>query len=164
MKFMLYDELSELLAKPVYITNALCVMKRLCRNKSALCVIVPKRKKTQKVCITQTFCVLIGQYLSLMTETVYKIFIRQDRLTPIKDSTILTPRTNQTTCAMRHSADHRCRHLPLLVRQRAHIDHQYTLFIPQHIVVRQYESRNYCTKIENSGAAIRRPTWVKSFT
>ena len=68
MKFMLYDELSELLAKPVYITNALCVMNWLCRDRSALCVTGPKIKRTQKVCVTQTFCVLKGQYHSLMTK------------------------------------------------------------------------------------------------
>lgn len=97
-------------------------------------MIVPKTKKTQKVCITQTFCVQIGQHLSLMTQMAYKTFIRQDRLPLMRDSAILTPRTNQITCAMRHSADHRCKHLPLLVRQRAHIDHSNTYHIYHNIL------------------------------
>ena len=44
----LCDDLSEHSSEPDYITNALCVMKWLCRDRSALCVIGPKNKKDAK--------------------------------------------------------------------------------------------------------------------
>lgn len=55
------DSGGEPLAEADYITNALCVMKWLCRDRSALCVIGQKIKRTQKVSVAQTFCVLKGQ-------------------------------------------------------------------------------------------------------
>ena len=63
------------------------------------------------------------------------------KLSPKRDSTTQAPRTILrkamlciTTCAMRHSADHRHSCLPLLVRQRAHIDHSNTYHIYHNIL------------------------------
>ena len=44
----LCDDLGEPSSKQDYITDALCVMKWLCRDRSALCVIGPKNKKDAK--------------------------------------------------------------------------------------------------------------------
>ena len=90
----------------------------------------PKNKKDAKSLRYSNFLRPEGTISFLDDQRAYKSFMCLGRLPPKRDRTTQAPRTILrkamlciTTCAMRHSADHRCKHLPLLVRQRAHIDH-----------------------------------------
>lgn len=73
------------------------------------------------------------------------------KLSPKRDSTTQASRTILrkamlciTTCAMRHSADHRHSCLPLLVRQRAHIDHSNTYHIYHNILRLSTQNPIFC--------------------
>ena len=101
-----------------------------------------QRKKDAKSLHYSNFLRPEGTISFLDDQRAYKSFMCLGRLPPKRGRTTQAPRTILrkamlciTTCAMRHSADHRHSCLPLLVRQRAHIDHSNTYHV-YHTILR----------------------------